>query len=46
MENLAHLFEAERLVLDKLSALIGAEHVDHIVSHGSGALRARIEAFI
>ena len=36
MESLAHLSEAQRLALDKLTALIGVEQVDHIAEKRQG----------
>ena len=46
MESLAHLSQAQRLVLDKLRALSGVEKIDHIVAQGPEVLNARLEAFM
>ena len=46
MESVAHLSEAQRVALDKLRALIGADQVDQIVAQGPEVLKARLEAFM
>ena len=46
MENLSHLSEAQRLALDKLTALVGVDQVEYIVGQGPEVLNARLEAFM
>ena len=46
MESLAHLSEAQRLALDKLTALIGVDQIDQIMAQGPDVLIARLEAFM
>ena len=46
MEDLSYLSEAQRLALDKLTALIGIEQIDHMVAQGPDELQARIQAFM
>ena len=46
MENLSHLSEAQRLALDKLTALVGIEQISDIVAQGLEELQARLEAFM
>ena len=41
-----NLSEAQRLALDKLTALVGVDQVDQIVAQGPGVLTARLEAFM
>ena len=45
MEVIGQLSEAQRLVLEKLRALIGQEGIEMIVSQGLDVLLARLEAF-
>ena len=40
MKDLFYLSEAQRLALDKLTALVGNEQIDHIVTQGSEVLQA------
>ena len=46
MESVDHLSEAQRIALDKLRSLIGAEQADQIVAQGPEVLKARLEAFM
>ena len=46
MNDLSHLSEAQRLVLDKLTALVGINQINHIVAQGPEVLHARLEAFM
>ena len=46
MENLSHLSEAQRLALDKLTALVGIEQISDIVAQGLEELQARLETFM
>ena len=46
MEDLSHLSEAQRLALDKLTALVGIEQISDIVAQGLEELQARLEAFM
>ena len=39
MESVAHLSEAQRVALDKLQALIGANQVDQIVDKAQKCLK-------
>ena len=44
MEDLYHLYEAQRLALGKLTALVGIKQINHIVAQGPEVLQARLEA--
>ena len=46
MEDLSYLSEAQRLALDKLTALVGIDQINHIVAQGPEELQARLEAFM
>ena len=46
MESLIHLYEAQRLALDNVIALIKAEQIDHIKAQGSEVINACLEAFV
>ena len=46
MEDLSYLSEAQRLALDKLTALVGIDHINHIVTQGREELQARLDAFM
>ena len=46
MENLFYLSEAQRLALNKVTALMGIDQIDHIVAQGSEVLHSRLEAFM
>ena len=46
MEDLSHLSEAQRLALDKLTALVGIDKINHILAQGLEELQARLEAFM
>ena len=46
MENLNHLFEAQRLALDKLSAFVGPDQIEGLLAQGPEVLKARLEAFM
>ena len=41
-----NLSEAQRLALEKLTALVGVDQVDQIVAQGPDVLIARLEAFM
>ena len=43
MEDLSHLSEA---ALDKLTALVGIDKINHILAQGLEELQARLEAFM
>ena len=43
---LAHLSDAQRLALDNLFALIGAEQLSLVVGQGSDVLNTRLDAFL
>ena len=44
--DLSHLSEAQRLALDKPTALVGIDQIKHIVAQRPEVLHARLEAFI
>ena len=46
MKDLSHLYDAHRLALDKLTALVGINQITHIVAQGSEELQARLETFM
>ena len=46
MEDLSHLFESQRLALDKLAALVGIDQINHIVVQRSDVLQARLKEFM
>ena len=46
MSTPINLSEAQRLALEKLSALIGSDQVENIVAQGPEVLMARLEAFL
>ena len=46
MENVSYLSEAQHLVLEKLTALVGIEQINHIVAQGPEVLHARLVAFM
>ena len=46
MEDIYHLYEAQRLALDKLTALVGIKQINHIVAQGPEVMQARLEAFM
>ena len=46
MEDLSHLSEAQRLALDKLTARVGIDQINHVVAQGPEVLHARLEAFM
>ena len=46
MEDLSHLSEAQRLALDKITALVRIDQINHIVGKGLRELQARLEAFM
>ena len=46
MEDLSQLSEAQCLALDKLTALVGIEQINHIVAQDPEELQARLEAFM
>ena len=46
MENQNHLSEAQRLALDKLSALVGPDQIKALLAQGLEVLNARLEAFM
>ena len=46
MEDLSHLSEAQRLALDKLTALVRINQINHIVTQGSDELNARLDTFM
>ena len=46
MKSLAHLTEAQRLARYKLTALIGVDQIDQIMTQGSEVLNARLETFV
>ena len=46
MEDLSHLSEAQHLALDKLTALVGIDQINHIVAQGPEELQARLKAFM
>ena len=46
MENPTPLSEAQKVVLDKLTASLGPEYVEFLVSQGPEVLNARVEGFL
>ena len=46
MECFAHLYEVQKLALNKLKALIEVDQIDYIMVQGSEVLNARLEAFM
>ena len=46
MSTQINLSEAQRLALEKLSALIGSDQVKNIVAQGPEVLLARLDAFV
>ena len=46
MENLTLLSEAQKVALDKLTASLGPEYVEFLVSQGPEVLTARVEGFL
>ena len=46
MEDLFQLSEAQSLALDKLTALVRIDQINHIVAQGPEELQARLEAFM
>ena len=46
MEVLSYLSEAQRLALDKLTALMGIDQINLIVAQGPDVLQACLEAFM
>ena len=44
MEDLSHRFEAQHFVLEKFTALVGIEQINHIVDQGFEVLQARLDA--
>ena len=44
MEDLFHLSEAQRLVIDKLTSLVGIEQINHIVSHDTASTPWNVHA--
>ena len=46
MEHPGDLSQAQQAALAKLSALLGAEHIDLLISQGPEVLTARINAFM
>ena len=46
MEDFPRLSEAQRVALEKLKELMGADQVDHIMAQGPEALSARLDAFM
>ena len=46
MEDLYHLSEAQRLALEKLTALLRIDQINHIVAQGPEELQTRLEAFM
>ena len=46
MEDRSHLSEVQCLALDKLTALVGIDQINHIVNQGPEVLQARLEAFM
>ena len=46
MKNQIHLSEAQRLALDKLSAVVGPDQIEVLLSQGPKILNARLEAFM
>ena len=46
MENKIHLFEAQRLALDKLSAFVGPDQIEVLLAQGPETLIARLEALM
>ena len=46
MKNFPRLSEAQRVALEKLKELMGADQVDHIMVQGPEALSARLDAFL
>ena len=46
LESLAHLSDALRLVLDKLTALIGVNRIHQIMAQGREVINKRLETFM
>ena len=46
MEDLSHLSNAHRIALDKLTALVGINPINHIVAHGPEELQARLPSCV
>uniref|UniRef100_A0AAV1U985 Retrotransposon gag domain-containing protein n=1 Tax=Peronospora matthiolae TaxID=2874970 RepID=A0AAV1U985_9STRA len=46
MENITPLSEAQKVALDKLTASLGPEYVEFLVSQGPEVLNARVESFM
>ena len=46
MENPTPLFEAQKIALDKLTASLGPEYVEFLVSQGLEVLTARVEGLL
>ena len=46
MEDLSHISEAQRLALNKLTALVSIDQNNHIVTQSSEVLHARLKAFM
>ena len=46
MEDLSHLSKSQCLALEKYTALVGTEQMNHIVTQGHKVHNARFEAFM
>ena len=46
IEDLSYLSEAQRLALEKLTALVGTDQINHFVAQSFDELQARHEAFM
>ena len=46
MEDLSHLSDAKHLALNKFTALVGIQQINHNVDQGHEVLQARLGAFM
>ena len=46
MKDLSHLYEAQRLTLDRLTELARIDQINHIVDQGFDELHSRLEVFL